>query len=393
MKDSLNFPFELIQFPLHADIACCGNYSSETCDYAPEWKLPDRDFANHVMSPETLEHFIAQYTEAQIHSDIHFFWRGGDPLLMGIQFMEEAVRMEKKYAHGIRIHNHLHTPGIRINEQWCRFFKRQGFEVSVEIDGAPSNHECYRHIDSPAPATDRCTLRTLESIALLREYGIDHFSVVNVHDRNSDQPIEVYEYLKGHGVDRMLFCPVVCWNKGKIAAPSVRPAAYGRFIVAVFDRWICDDAGSVSILNFERTMRQLVNPVCIFARTCGHHAYFSPSGVVYACRRFVDDDHRLGALPSDTLTGLLYGRRQLRFGTAKRIGLTAQCRHCPYLEYCNGGCLRDRHSTSDTGQRGHPYLCAAYKLYFSHVLTPLRYLAEELRIGHDASRMREYYAK
>lgn len=391
MKDTLNFPFELMQFPLHADIACCGNYSSETCDFAPELKFPDQDFATQAMTLEVLEQFIEQYTEAQIHSDIHYFWRGGDPLLMSIEFMEQAVRLERKYARGIRIFNHLHTPGIRINERWCNFFKQQNFEISIELDGAPHNNEYYRHLDTPRTEQSRCTLRTLESLELLQQYDIPHYVVVNVHDRNCTQPIETYEYLKRQGIRRMQFRPVVKWNKNKITGPSVTPLGYGNFIISIFDQWIREDAGTVRIINFEQTIQQLKAPVCEFARTCGHHAYFSASGEVYPCRRYTQAEHCLGTLHDDTFTGLLYGRKQLRFGTNKQSTLTTQCRSCQYLEYCNGGCIRDRHALSDTGQRGHPYLCSAYKQYFSHVLTPLKYLAEELRIGHGAKRMKEYY--
>jgi uncharacterized protein len=403
MAEMLNFPFELMQFPLYADIACCGSYSSEECDYHPEHRFPDHDFADRTMPITTLEVFIRHYTEAQIHSDLHYYWRGGDPLLVSVDYMEQAVGLAKKYALGVPVRHHLHTPGTRINERWCDFFSRHGVEVSVELDGPPSYHEAYRRSMEAHSSFGRCTRRTLESLELLRQYGITHHVVVNVHDRNSTNALETYEYLKDHGVQTMRFRPVVTpGGRNRVAEHSVTPLSYGNFLVTIFDRWIRHDVGDVRVLDFELTLHQQQlheariaeghQPgACVFAATCGHHAYFSPGGVLYPCRHYTQPDDRLGTLRDDTFTGLLYGRKQLKFGAGKHTTLTHQCQVCPYLEYCHGGCMRHRHALSDSGQKGHPYLCAAYKIYFAHVLTPLRYLADELRTGRSANRMRHYY--
>lgn len=393
----LNFPFELMQFPLYADIACCGHYSSELCDYHPEHRLPDHDFAASTMSLETLGVFIRHYTEAQIHADLHYYWRGGDPLLMSVDYMEQAVALARSYAQGVPLTHHLHTPGTRINERWCDFFRRHRFEVSVELDGPPSSHEAYRRGMEVHAHFGRCTRRTLESLELLRAYEVPHYVVVNVHDRNSPHPIDTYEYLKEHGVRTLRLRPVVTpGERGHLRPHSVTPLSYGHFLVTIFDHWIRYDVGDVRVLNFEETMRQQQavqsHPAeCIWADTCGHHAYLAPSGELYSCRHYTQGEHRLGTLRDDTFTGLLYGRKQLKFGAGKRSGLTHQCVQCPYLEFCHGGCMRHRHALSDAGQKGHSYLCPAYRMYFGHVLTPLKYLAEELRIGHAPQRMRAYY--
>jgi uncharacterized protein len=392
----LNFPFELMQFPLYADIACCGHYSSEECDFHPLHRFPDHDFATSLMAPETLKDFIRHYTEAQIHADLHYFWCGGDPLLLPLDYMEQAVDWTRHYAAGVPVRHHLHTPGTRINEPWADFFRRHDFDVSLELDGPPSCHEAYRRSLEAHTAFGRCTRRTLESLDLLRHYGVPHHVVVHVHDRNGTAPLETYAYLRDHGVRSMEFRPVVTpIGRGHVAAHSVSPSVYGRFLVTLFDRWIRHDVGDVHILNFERTLRQLHSDLragdCIFAPTCGHHAYVAPSGTLYPCRHFTQPEQQLGTLRDDTFTGLLYGRKQLRFGAGKRTGLTHQCTACPYLAYCHGGCLHHRHALSDSGQRGHSYLCPAYKMYFAHVLTPLKYLSEELRLGHDPQRMKDYY--
>jgi uncharacterized protein len=379
-------------FSLYADIACVGSYSSVTCDFEPQLRLPDHDFASSVMPPAVLERFIEHYSAAQIHSDIHYYWRGGDPLLVGIPYMEHAVRLQQRYADGVPIHNSLHTPGMRINEPWCAFFASHGFEVSLELDGPPSVHEAYRHTEAAHVSMGRCTRRTVESLSLLRDYGVPHHVVVHVHDRNVRHPLETYQYLRAQGIQHMDFQPVVTWDaRGQVRGHSVRAEDYGAFLISLFDHWIRHDAGKVRISNFERTLHHDRRPHCTFATTCGHHAYCAPTGDIYACRHFTKPEDRLGVLGSETFAGLLYGRKQLRFGAGKESSLTRQCRACDFLDYCGGGCQRYRRALSESGQKGHSYLCAAYRSYFAHVLTPLKYLAAELNRGHGAERMCGYY--
>ena len=57
---------------------------------------------------------------------------------------------------------------------------------------------------------------------------------------------------------------------------------------------------------------------------------------------------------------------QPSFGDAKETTLTAQCRACPHLRFCGGGCLKDRFGVSTDGQPGQYWLCPGLKTFFSH---------------------------
>ena len=61
-----------------------------------------------------------------------------------------------------------------------------------------------------------------------------------------------------------------------------------------------------------------------------------------------------------------------RFATKKSAQLTDQCRRCPVVQLCWGGCPKDRFTRSADGQEGHNYLCAG----FGALLTMVRLLGE-----------------
>ncbi|HOI50283.1 MAG TPA: anaerobic sulfatase maturase, partial [Prolixibacteraceae bacterium] len=64
-------------------------------------------------------------------------------------------------------------------------------------------------------------------------------------------------------------------------------------------------------------------------------------------------------------------KQQDTFGAAKAV-LPGECRRCPWLTKCYGGCTKDR--IKDPRDNRKPRFCTAYKMFFAHadgVLTQL----------------------
>jgi uncharacterized protein len=96
----------------------------------------------------------------------------------------------------------------------------------------------------------------------------------------------------------------------------------------------------------------------------------------------VESGYRLGNLLDTPLAALVEDPRQRAFGEAKRAGLTAQCRRCPVLALCHGGCPKDRVGTSVDGEAGQNHLCEGYLAFFTRTLPAMRWMAAAWRAGH-----------
>jgi radical SAM protein with 4Fe4S-binding SPASM domain len=83
---------------------------------------------------------------------------------------------------------------------------------------------------------------------------------------------------------------------------------------------------------------------------------------------------------------------QRAFGTAKLVTLPQYCLDCDVRFACNGGCPKDRFATTPDGESGLHHLCAGYKAFFSHIDAPMRFMADRLRAGQDATALRNLYA-
>ncbi len=65
----------------------------------------------------------------------------GEPTLMGIEFFEKALKLEKKYAKGKPVRNTLQTNGTPLDDDWCRFLKKNDFLVGLSLDGPEELHD------------------------------------------------------------------------------------------------------------------------------------------------------------------------------------------------------------------------------------------------------------
>ncbi len=319
------------------------------------------------MSFDLLERLIRQTVAASPGPVVSFTWHGGEPTLAGMDFYKKALEMERKYLpKGREVWNNLQTNGLLLNEGWCRFLKENRFDVGLSIDGSAGVHDANRRTVSGSETYARVSA----AIRRLREAGVEPDLLCTVNAVSQDRPLEVYRALRETGCGWVQFIPVVIRDEAGGAAPgSVTPEGYGCFLTAVFDEWVRHDLGVLDVQLFAEMARIRAGgraSLCWMSPTCGQVLIVEEDGAVYSCDHFVDPEHRLGNLRESSLARMAEGEFQRAFGLAKRDTLTDECRSCPWLRFCGGGCPKDRFGLSAEGQPGQYWLCPGLKAFFAH---------------------------
>ena len=215
------------------------------------------------MTDEILEAHIRQYIEAQRGDEVVFSWQGGEPTLLGVEFFERVVALEKKYQRpGLRIENDLQTNGTLLNDEWYAFLRKNKFLVGLSIDGPQELHDTYRVNKGGKATFDKVFAAGLQ----LQKYGIPFNTLTVVNRVNAKKPLDVYRFLTRELRPRQLqFIPCVepkvfrdvapqKWELGSLplqgsaaAHPgnpdsvvtdwSVDPDDWGYFLCKVWDDW------------------------------------------------------------------------------------------------------------------------------------------------------------
>jgi uncharacterized protein len=391
-------PFHLMTKPIGS--RC--NLDCSYCFYLEKEKLYT-DAGGMRMKPEVLSAYIRDYIAAQPSPVVSFAWQGGEPTLLGVEFFQNVVALQEKFAQGKTIENAFQTNGVLLDDRWGAFLAQHRFLVGLSIDGPAPLHDAYRVDKGGRPTFEQ----VFAGLQVLKKHGVEFNTLTTVHRKNSRSPLEVYRFLREVGSGYLQFIPIVERNApphttdGLWLAPppdhedaaaldqqvtpwSVRPADFGQFLIAIFDEWVQRDVGKVFVQQFDAALANWTGEpagVCIFNENCGRALAVEHNGDVYSCDHYVYPRYKLGNLMNTSLAALVDSPAQTKFGQAKSATLPRYCRECPVRFACHGECPKHRFLTTPHGEPGLNYLCAGYKKFFTHIDSPMRTMAALLAAG------------
>jgi len=354
------------------------------------WVKPANPNLPALISEETLDILFYRLSRAAPPGEIHCVWHGGEPTLAGLNFYRQVVELQQhNQTPDHKFVNSMQTNGLLLNEEWLDFLATEGFEVGLSVDGSALVHDTHRR-----DLTGEGTYQRVAAVArLLKSYKIPTDLLCSVSAVSTENPLEVYEGLKQLGFNWMQFIPIIRRTldpNGEEATPSytltpdaVTPESYNHFLTTIFDAWISQDTADYAIQLFS-TMASIQagnSPsLCYLSSTCGRVLVVEHGGSVYSCDHFVNPQHYLDSIHRNSLSNMLDSSQQVQFGQNKRDNLAVECRSCPVLIYCRGGCPKDRFATTFNPDPQRNVLCKGLKAFFSHAERPLRRLrARQLR--------------
>jgi len=361
----------------------------------------------HRMSAQTLETYIRQYCESQTTPELTFAWQGGEPSLMGVGFFEKAVDLQKKYAGGRPVHNAFQTNGILLDNEWCKFLKREQFLVGLSLDGPRFVHDKFRVNRAGKPSFDQ----VMKTLKRFKCHGVEFNTLTCITRQSAPHAAEIYTFLKEAGARFMQFIPIIERKPGKTASKlglkldippdlqaddtdprvmpwTVEPLQYGQFLNTVFDLWVKQDVGHIFVQIFDVMLGAWMGmqpALCIFGETCGDAMVMEHNGDVYTCDHFVYPDYHLGNIHETPLTAMVGTPRQREFGMKKKSELPRQCRECHFYFACHGECPKHRFLKTADGEPGLNWLCEGYRAFMTHIDPYMRQMAQLLRSGRPAA--------
>ena len=374
------------------------NLDCSYCYYlSKEHLYPGSEFR---MSDDVLEGFTRQYIESQNVPEITFGWQGGEPLLMGLDFFERAVRYQQEHARErVRVLNTIQTNGVFLDDGWCGFFRENGFLVGISVDGPEHLHDAYR-TDKGGQATFKDVMAGVE---LLRRHEVQFNVLTTVHSANGDYPLDVYQFVRDEiGAQFVQFIPIVQLDNetgfqegDRVTDRSVNGRQYGEFLKAIFNEWVLRDVAKIFVQLFDVSLAAWTGQrsgLCLFEETCGAAMALEHNGDLYSCDHYVEPRYLLGNVMETPLTELAGSQEQRVFGKSKAALLPSYCRECEVGFVCNGGCPKNRILKTPDGEPGLNYLCEGYKSFFNHIDKGMRYMASALGIGRPPAGIMEGFA-
>ena len=346
----------------------------EYCFYCDEMKKRGEALKG-VMTDQTLKNVVRK-TLGPSREPVIFAYQGGEPLLRGIGFYREAVRLQQQYNRNrVPVLNAMQTNGMLLDDEWCSFFAANRFLVGFSLDGTEELHDRYRRKKDGSGSFRQ----VLAGIRCLEKWHAQFNILTVVTEDLAQKTEEVYSFYRQMGWDYQQY--IACLDpSGETGTGrySLSPGAYGDFLIRLFRCWEKDRrAGKEPYIrqfdNYIGILMGYLPEACEHRGKCGVQYAIEADGSVYPCDFYMTDAYLLGNINRERCEAIDSKRREIRFVEESET-IPQRCAACAYYSLCRGGCRRNRTETDRTNR-----FCEGYRKFFDTCLEDMERIAKERR--------------
>lgn len=339
------------------------------------------EYSKGFMSDETLENLIIQAID-YAEDYLAFAFQGGEPTLIGVEFFEKAVALQKKHNHKhLTIENTIQTNGILIDEKWAEFFAENHFLAGISLDGPKKIHDYYRRDVSGNPTF----VKVMHTISLFEQYHVDYNILSVITNESAKKASYLYQFYKRNRFEYIQLIP--CMDEHKREGQTgdaengqfaVTAEGYGKFLCEIFHLWYEDFCNGLQMdirmfSNLAQMAAGYPPEECGMNGHCNCYFVVEGDGSVYPCDFYCMDEWKLGTV-EDSFQNMILSDKAKEF-IKTSVCMADKCRTCPYVRLCRGGCRRWREPLRGEGG-GLNQLCGAYEIFFEHTWDRIQKLGQ-----------------
>lgn len=329
-------------------------YCSAPPDGAAKWTL--QDFKN-----------VFDSLEPRLHPKATLIWHGGEPMLLGAKFFEDAFEYAKTKLPLVQFS--LQSNLLGYSKRWEPVFN-EVFKGSLSTSWDPDGK--YRTFKGSTEIYERIYQ---ERIGKILKDGFRPKVISTFDEESAPLMHKVYDLAlesdkKGltHDIRLNYRFPA---GRSADDGETLTPKTYGQRLVEIYDRWIVDLPDFV-ITPLDQMFLQVTGAEiarCPWAKGCtGKIVGIEPNFDVYNCGEFADladPEFKFGNLLEEGIETCL-NSRGARLLSARKINVPESCKSCMHFNECEGGCMRDS-ALYGRGIYGKFHYCESWQEIFSRV--------------------------
>lgn len=337
----------------------------------------NREIKNYgMMDIETLE-VLVQKAFNYAEYACTFAFQGGEPMLVGLDFFEKLIELQKKYnTTNIKVNNVIQTNGMVVDEVWAKFLRANNFLVGLSLDGPKNIHDANR-----VDVKDKGSYRmVMDTVRLFEKYKVEYNILCVVNAYVARHAYKIYNFFKKNNFKYLQFIPCLDPLNEKPGGHgySLTPERYTQFLKSLFDVWYDDikKGNMVSIRTFDNYVSMFMGyrpEACGMVGECDCQFVVEADGGVYPCDFYVIDEWYLGNLKEKELQDLRDSDKAKQFVEMSRH-VDPKCKNCKWFALCRGGCRRTREPFAE-GEPIINYYCESFIEFFEYAGTRMQQLA------------------
>lgn len=191
--------------------------------------------------------WLSEYAKIVGVNTVRITWFGGEPLLLGVGFLELAVAGQRIFAeNGINCVNTIQTNLTLVNDEHARLFKESFDEVGFSLDFG-SGWRVFPNGASSLGCVE-------EKVRVMKAAGVPIGAVCTLTRANSGMANRIYQYFKSIGVNFKVNRAASSPDMAK-AGLLLSVSEYEREVIDICDEYLADECPTIRFDNLSLMIR------------------------------------------------------------------------------------------------------------------------------------------
>jgi len=343
------------------------------CDYCYIYRHVDQTWRDqpHRMSLETaaqLGRRIEEHARAHSLKGVDVTMHGGEPLLVGVDYLEQWMTAVAAHCSSTRIQFQMQTNGTSFDERALELCLKWNVRVGLSMDGPRATNDRHRlGFDGGSSFDDTEKAAYLLASTKGQEIWSGFLAVIDVES----DPLETYRYFSSFRPRSIEFLLPLC-NHDRLP-PGKTPehlenTLYADWLLTIFNEWFQERPQTISIRRFRDIIALMGNAKSASEEWGLHPIDFSvveTNGSIeavdtlkttYSGASFLGLNVFTNSF-DDVLTSPMVIDRQQRWAT-----LSDTCQNCSLVQVCGGGYFPHRYSSSNAFENPSVYCADLQKM-------------------------------
>jgi len=276
------------------------------------------------MSIETVKQILDITTP--FYKRVNLIWHGGEPLLLGLDFYKEVVRLQKLAS--CKITNSVQSNLTLMTPELAKFFADNNFNVSGSFDGV---------INAKTRGHDNEIMTGRQFVI---ESGKRCGVIMVVSNLNINHLIESYRFFKEIDVNFSLNLYLDQEDNKKDYLQLNENTAIIK-LIELFDYWANDINGNIHISYFKNILDFILfrkKGLCTYTSCMGRWIGIRYNGEIGPCNRYFPAEYSYGNVYDYSSIGDAFESAGFMNLLSKAIIRREKCKACEIYHFCNGGC-------------------------------------------------------
>jgi len=279
---------------------------------------------NGFMSMDTLKQLVS--ITLPFYKKVKFLWHGGEPMLMGLDFYRNALKLQKGTT--CRIENAIQTNLTLMTPEIAAFLCENKFGIGSSYDGI---------YNANLRGNDEAILRGRQMI--IEQGGKCSFIMV-VSQYNIDSLIDSYKFFKEKHIN-FTFNLYIDSKDFENSTLKLREDETIRRIKEFFIYWAHDANCTIEVSYFRRILEFILfrkKTICTYTSCLGRWVGVRHDGEIVPCNRYFPTEYSFGNVFDYSNIGEAFESEGFVNILSKAIDRRNKCKSCEIYDFCNGGC-------------------------------------------------------